>query len=195
MASSLSFGVGFFFFCSFHSIFSCAWFFISSFIFKREGKRQSFYSRRKFSCHTAAPPQEFCCCKCHKTWIMKATSELYSDFFFLFLAVLSLSYYALLFYVLLALASHKVQCGNFRRWGVRWKRRILSLALLCWKVDPFQGPKMDNTWKWIVQGDTHADKAKDFIGKGWLGREQQGKETQENCSAMWLKLSTFTGMG
>ena len=74
-----------------------------------------------------------------------------------------------------------------------------NLGFMClqeWR--PFPGPKnglLSNTWKWMVQGDTHADKAKDFIGKGWLGREQQGKETQENCSAMWLKLSTFTGMG
>ena len=31
--------------------------------------------------------------------------------------------------------------------------------------------------------ETRADKARDFIGKGHLGGEQQGKETQENCSA------------
>jgi len=30
-----------------------------------------------------------------------------------------------------------------------------------------------NTWKWIIQGDACADKARDFIGKGCLGREQQ----------------------
>ena len=28
------------------------------------------------------------------------------------------------------------------------------------------------------------NKARDFIGKGCLGREQQGKGTQENCSTM-----------
>ena len=32
--------------------------------------------------------------------------------------------------------------------------------------------------------ETCADKARDFIGKGHPGGEQQGKGTQENCSAM-----------
>ena len=34
---------------------------------------------------------------------------------------------------------------------------------------PFPGPEtglLSNIWKWIVQGDTCADKARDFIGKG-----------------------------
>ena len=31
---------------------------------------------------------------------------------------------------------------------------------------------LSNTWKWIVQGDTRADKARDFIGKGRPGGEQ-----------------------
>ena len=43
----------------------------------------------------------------------------------------------------------------------------------------------------MVQGDTCADKARDFIGKGHPGGEQQGKETQENCSAMRLAMSVF----
>ena len=30
-----------------------------------------------------------------------------------------------------------------------------------------------------------------FIGKGQLGGEQQGKGTQENCSATWLAVSGF----
>ena len=36
--------------------------------------------------------------------------------------------------------------------------------------------------------------ARDCIGKG-LGGEQQGKGTQENCSAMWLAVSGFMVMG
>ena len=36
---------------------------------------------------------------------------------------------------------------------------------------------------------THADKARDFIGKGLLGREQKGKGTPENCSGLWLAVS------
>ena len=37
------------------------------------------------------------------------------------------------------------------------------------------GPKtglLSNTQKWIVQGDTYADKARDFTGKGHLGGQQ-----------------------
>ena len=43
--------------------------------------------------------------------------------------------------------------------------------------------------------EMHADKARDFIGRGHLGGEQQGKGTQENCSAMWLTVSGFMLMG
>ena len=35
--------------------------------------------------------------------------------------------------------------------------------------------------------ETRADKARDLIGKGCLGREQEGKGTQENSSATWLR--------
>ena len=41
----------------------------------------------------------------------------------------------------------------------------------------------------MVPGDTHADKARGFFGKGIQGGEQQGKGTQENCSATWLVVS------
>ena len=52
---------------------------------------------------------------------------------------------------------------------------------------PLPGPEtgLSNTWKWIVRGDTCADKARDFIGRGHLGGEQEGKGTQENSSATW----------
>ena len=43
--------------------------------------------------------------------------------------------------------------------------------------------------------ETLADKARDFIGKGHPGREQQGKGTQEKCSATWLAVSGFMLMG
>ena len=42
---------------------------------------------------------------------------------------------------------------------------------------------------------TCADKARDFIGKGHLGGEQEGKGTQENCSVTWLAVSGFMVMG
>ena len=62
---------------------------------------------------------------------------------------------------------------------------------------PLSGPKtgfLSNTQKWIVRGDSCAGKARDFIGKGRLGWEQQGKGTQENCSATWLTVSGFMVM-
>ena len=54
---------------------------------------------------------------------------------------------------------------------------------------------LSNIRKWIVSGDTCADKARDFIGKGRLGREQQGQGTQEDCSARWFAVSGFMVMG
>ena len=63
---------------------------------------------------------------------------------------------------------------------------------------PLPGPEtglLSNTRKWNVRGDKCADKARDFIGKRRLGGEQQGKGTQENCSAMWLAVSAFMVMG
>ena len=63
---------------------------------------------------------------------------------------------------------------------------------------PLPGPAtglLSNTRKWIVGGDTCADKARDFIGKGHPGGEQQGKGTQENCSATWLAMLGFMVMG
>ena len=68
----------------------------------------------------------------------------------------------------------------------------------CWNLregGPFPGPEsglLPNTWKWIVRGDTHADKARDFIGNRRSGREQQGKGTQENRSATCLTLRSYS---
>ena len=63
---------------------------------------------------------------------------------------------------------------------------------------PFPGPKsglLSNTQKWFVWGDTCADKARDYIWKECPGGEQQGKGTQENCSATWLSVLGFMVMG
>ena len=43
--------------------------------------------------------------------------------------------------------------------------------------------------------NTRVNKAQDFIGKGHLGRELEGKGTQENCSAMRLEVLGFMVMG
>ena len=63
---------------------------------------------------------------------------------------------------------------------------------------PLPGPKsglLSNTWEWVVWGDTRTDRAKDFIGKGCLDREQRGKWTQESCYATWLTVSGFMVTG
>ena len=66
------------------------------------------------------------------------------------------------------------------------------MMVLLQEEGPLPGPEtglLSNTQKWIVRGDTRADKARNFIGKRCPGEEQQGKGTQEDCSAMWLTVS------
>ena len=41
----------------------------------------------------------------------------------------------------------------------------------------------------LSEETTRADRARDFIAKGRPGGGQQGKGTQENCSATWLAVS------
>ena len=65
----------------------------------------------------------------------------------------------------------------------------------CRKGDPFQGPKLGLTLGNELSEETRADKARDFIGKGHPGGEQEGKGTQENSSAAWLAVSGFMVMG
>ena len=62
---------------------------------------------------------------------------------------------------------------------------------------PLPGPEtglLSNTQKWIVQGDICADKARDFIGKGHPGGEQEGEGTQEKSSITWFAVSGFMVM-
>ena len=42
--------------------------------------------------------------------------------------------------------------------------------------------------------ETRVDKARDFIGRGHPGGEQQGEGTQETRSAAWLAVSGFMVM-
>ena len=56
------------------------------------------------------------------------------------------------------------------------------------------GWAFSNTQKWIVQGVTSADKARDFIRKGHLSGKQKDKGTRENCSATWLAVWGFMVM-
>lgn len=49
-----------------------------------------------------------------------------------------------------------------------------------------------STQKGIISGDRAIpDKPRNVIGRGHWWREQQGKENQDNCSAMWLTISGF----
>ena len=41
------------------------------------------------------------------------------------------------------------------------------------------------------QGDTHADKARELIGKGHPGGDEEGKEKLKAFSAIWLPLASF----
>ena len=64
--------------------------------------------------------------------------------------------------------------------------RRLSVTLLQ-EGEPVPGHEsglLSNTQKWVVRGDTRADNARDFIGKVRPGGGQEGKGTQENCSAL-----------
>ena len=47
----------------------------------------------------------------------------------------------------------------------------------------------------MIRGDTCAEKARDFSGKGHLGGEQHGKGTQENSFVTWPAVLDFMVMG
>ena len=91
--------------------------------------------------------------------------------------------------------------GNLKRdfWLTHWLESATGPAPVCWslfyvyiakegnscgKRDPFQGPKsglLSNTWKWTVQGDSRADKARDFIKKGHQGESSKGNPGELLC--------------
>ena len=58
-------------------------------------------------------------------------------------------------------------------------------------LSELQSRFLSNTWKQIVRGDTHTDKARDCWEGGVPGGQQQGKGAQENCSAKCLTVSGF----
>ena len=53
---------------------------------------------------------------------------------------------------------------------------------------------LSNTWKLIVQGDTHAEKARDFIGKGHL-ESSRVREARRTALPIWLTILGFMVMG
>ena len=71
------------------------------------------------------------------------------------------------------------------------------LGLLQEKGDPFQGPQVGSC---VTLGNELSEETllltkQETTGKGRLGGEQEGKGSQENCSAMWLAVSGFMVMG
>lgn len=62
---------------------------------------------------------------------------------------------------------------------------------------PSSAPRVGSclTLRKALSKEIHADKARDFIGKQHPGEEQQGKGSQENCSALWLAVSGFMVIG
>ena len=92
-------------------------------------------------------------------------------------------------------ASLSITMSLFPQTHVHWVSDAIQLLQ---EGGPLPGPEtglLSNTRKWIVRGDTYAYKARDFIGKGPPGGEQEGQGTQENCSATWLAVSGFMVLG
>ena len=91
--------------------------------------------------------------------------------------------------------SYFDMCLNSESWGSIIHICILS-AFVAGGGIPSKAKSglLSNMQKWIVRGDTRADKARDFLGKGRPGRERWGEGTQENCSALWLAVSGFMVM-
>ena len=67
----------------------------------------------------------------------------------------------------------------------------------CQKGAPSRTPRVGSclTLGKELSEEKRADKARDFIGSRHQGGEQQGKVTQENCSAMWLPVSVLMVVG
>ena len=63
--------------------------------------------------------------------------------------------------------------------------------------DPFHGLRAGSclTLGNELSEETCAVRARDFIGKGCLGGGQKGEGSRENCSATWLTVSGFMGIG
>ena len=68
----------------------------------------------------------------------------------------------------------------------------------CRKGDPFQGPTVgpcQTLRNELSKATKVLTKQETLLGRGAPGREQQGKGSQENRSAMWLTVSGFMVMG
>ena len=87
--------------------------------------------------------------------------------------------------------------------GKGWGPRDVAVRQECWvdmlqEEEPLPGTKsrlLCSTWKWIIQGDTCSEKARDFTGKGCSGGKQWGEGDWKDSSATWLAVPGFIVMG
>ena len=93
---------------------------------------------------------------------------------------------------------HPVCSASIRKFNKPDSPSFPSHLLLLQEGGPLTGPEtglLSNTQKWIVHGDTCAEKARDFIGKGARVESRRVEGTQEDRSATWLEVSGFMVMG
>ena len=99
------------------------------------------------------------------------------------------------FHVLTIVNSVAVNIGVYVSF---WIMVFSRAQKCCRKGDHFQGPRVGSclTVGNELSEQTHMlTKQKTLLGRGPLGREQQRKGTEENCSAVWLTVSGFMVMG
>ena len=79
----------------------------------------------------------------------------------------------------------------------RFKMQTRSGSVVGRGRPPYRAPRAGSclTLGKELSKEPSADKARHFIGRRHPGGEQQGKGTQENCSAMWLAVLGFMVMG
>ena len=83
------------------------------------------------------------------------------------------------------------------RISVTAKKSPTKVTTCCRKGDPFQGPKLNSclTIGNDLSEETHVlTKQETLLEETLSGGEQQGKGTQENCSATWLTVLGFMVM-
>ena len=100
--------------------------------------------------------------------------------------------------LIISVSNSKIRVKKHEKLKARERIKEIIKIKLLQEGGPIPGPKrglLSNTRKWTVQGATHADKARDFIGKACLGIKQEGKATQGNYFATWLRSSGFIVMG
>ena len=95
-------------------------------------------------------------------------------------------------------AAAEIPCAFTQGHSDRGRKAHVT-SLCCRKGNPFPGPRAGSclTLRNELSEETHMlTKKETLLGSGaHPGREQQGKGTQENCSATWLAVSGFMVVG